>query len=102
MVVASYSAEGIKGVLREGGSKRRETVAEMVSNLGGKLEAFYYAFGHDDVYSIVDLPDNATAAAFALHIAASGTIDVRVVVLLTPQDIDEAAKMKMWFRPPGA
>ena len=58
MIVATYTAEGIKGVLREGGSARRALIADIAKNLGGSLESFYYAFGENDVYSVVDLPDD--------------------------------------------
>ena len=51
---ASYSPEGVKGVLNEGGSSRRAVVEQMTSALGGSLEAFYYAFGDADVYVIAD------------------------------------------------
>lgn len=102
LFVATYSAEGMKGLLREGGSERRKMIADIASNVGGQLEAFYYAFGTDDVYSIVDLPDNKTAAAVAMHISAGGMVKTRVTVMLTPEEIDESARTKMYFRPPGA
>ena len=102
LIVATYSPEGMKGVLREGGSERRKMIADMAKNLGGELESFYYAFGSDDVYSIIDLPDNTTAAAMAMHISAGGMVKTRVTVLLTPEDVDQSARTKMYFRPPGA
>jgi uncharacterized protein with GYD domain len=102
LFVATYSAEGVKGLLREGGSERRKMIADIARNLDGKLESFYYAFGGDDVFSIVDLPDNKTAAAMAMHISAGGMVKCHVTVLLTPEEIDESARTKMYFRPPGA
>jgi uncharacterized protein with GYD domain len=101
LIVATYTAEGIKGVLREGGSARRKMVVDIAKNLGGELESFYFAFGKTDVYSIVDLPDNRTAAAMAMNISAAGTQQAEVTVLLTPEEIDQAARTEMWFRPPG-
>ena len=102
LFVATYSAEGIRGVLREGGSARRTLIADIAKNLGGSLEAFYFAFGENGVYSIVDLPDNMTAAAMAMNISAAGLVRCEVKVLLTPEEIDKSARTKMWFRPPGA
>lgn len=102
MIVASYTAEGVKGVLKEGGSSRRATIAELAKNVGGSLEAFYFAFGRDDVYAIVDLPDNATAAALAMAVSASGLTRCKVVVLLTAEEIDASAKTRVSYRPPGA
>ena len=101
LVVATYSPEGMKGMLREGGSERRKMIADMAHNVGGELESFYYAFGGDDVYSIVDLPDNITAAAMAAHISAGGQVRCSVTVLITPEEMDQAARTKMYFRPPG-
>ena len=102
LIVATYSAEGTKGVLREGGSERRKMIADMASNLGGELESFYYAFGANDVYSVVDLPDNVTAAAMSTHISAGGMVRCSVTVLVTPEEMDRATRTKMYYRPPGA
>ena len=101
MIVATYSPEGMKGVLREGGSERRKMIADMAKNLGGELESFYYAFGANDVYSVVDLPDNVTAAAMSTHISAGGMVRCAVTVLVTPEEMDKAARTKMFYRPPG-
>jgi uncharacterized protein with GYD domain len=99
---ASYSAEGIKGVLKEGGTGRRAAVETAVKSLGGKLEGFYYAFGETDVYVLVDGIDNTTAAAFVMGVAQSGTLSsVKTTVLMTPEEIDAAAKKTMSYRPPG-
>jgi uncharacterized protein with GYD domain len=69
--------------------------------MGGKLEAFYYAFGETDLYAIVEMPDNVSAAAFALTVAASGAVTLKTTVLMTPEEIDKAAKKTPSYRPPG-
>jgi uncharacterized protein with GYD domain len=99
---SSYSVDGLKGLLKEGGTSRRAAVEKLVEGLGGKLEAMYYAFGEDDVLVIAEYPDNVTAAAASLTVAASGAVSVKMVVLLTPEEIDEAAKKSVDYRPPGA
>jgi uncharacterized protein with GYD domain len=99
---SSYSVDGLKGLLKEGGTSRRAAVEKLVEGLGGRLEAMYYAFGEDDVLVIAEYPDNVTAAAASLTVAASGAVSVKVVVLLTPEEIDEAAKKSVDYRPPGA
>ena len=99
---ATYSPEGIKGVLKEGGTGRRAAVEAALKSLGGKLEAFYYAFGDTDVFVIVDGIDNSTAAAFSMGVASSGTLSgVKTTVLMTPEEIDQATKKTMSYRPPG-
>jgi uncharacterized protein with GYD domain len=98
---ASYTSEGIKGLLKEGGSSRRAKVEEMIRGLGGKLEAFYYALGEPDAYTIADLPDAATAAAVSLRVNASGAVQLKTVALMTPEEIDQASKKSVGYRPPG-
>ncbi len=102
MIVANYQSEGIKGLLRQGGTARLDAVRSMVTRLGGKVESFYFGFGEDDVYLVVELPDNATAASVALTVAATGAVRTRTVVLLTPAELDEASKKEVDYRPPSA
>jgi len=99
---ASYTADGTKGLLKDGGSKRRATVQQMIQNAGGKLHAFYYAFGEADVYGIAEFPDQATAAAVSLAVNATGAVGLRTTVLITPEEMDAAAKKSVSYRPPGA
>jgi uncharacterized protein with GYD domain len=102
MIQASYSVDGIKGVLKEGGTGRRAAVDAAIKALGGKLEAFYFTFGDTDVVGIADVPDNVTAAAFSMGVAATGTVTgARTTVLLTPEEIDKAAKTTLSFRAAG-
>jgi uncharacterized protein with GYD domain len=101
LLEASYTAEGAKGLVREGGSSRRRMVEEMLKALHGKLEVFYYAFGTPDVYLIVDVPDAVTAVALSLAVNQSGAVHVRSHVLMTPEEIDEASKKSVKYRAPG-
>ncbi len=98
---ASYTVEGLKGLLKDGGSKRREAVAQLTKGLGGTLEAFYYAFGDDDIFAIIDLPDNVSATAASLVVNTSGAAKVKITVLLTPEEVDQATKTSVDYRPPG-
>ena len=97
---ASYTVEGVKGLHGEGGSARRDAVAKAAESVGGRLERFYFAFGEHDAFAIADLPDNQSAAAFALAVSAAGGASVRTVVLLTPEDVDAAIKRSVDYRPP--
>jgi uncharacterized protein with GYD domain len=101
LFMASYTVEGAKGVLKDGGTKRRAAIEQVAKSLGGKLEAFYYAFGDTDAYVIVDLPDHASTAAASLAVAASGAARVKTVVLMTPEEMDQATKKNAGYRPPG-
>lgn len=99
---ASYTPEGVKGVQSAGGTSRRDAVTKLAESVGGKMESFYFAFGGSDAYVVVDLPDNEAAAAVALTVNASPAVAVRTVVLLTPEEVDAAAKKSVDYTPPGS
>jgi uncharacterized protein with GYD domain len=101
LIKASYNADGVKGLLKVGGINRKQAIDEMVNDLGGKLEAFYYAFGEHDVYAICSFPDLATAAAVALTINASGLVSITTTVLMDPEEIDKAKEISVEYRTPG-
>jgi uncharacterized protein with GYD domain len=96
------TVDGLKGVLKEGGTARREVVERMVQGLGGRLESMYWAFGDEDLYVTVDLPNNTSAAALGLVTSATGGVRTSTVVLLSPEEIDEAVRQKVEYRAPGA
>ena len=102
LIQANYTTDGMKGVLAEGGTGRRDAVAKMVEAAGAQLELFYFAFGEDDAYLVVDGPDNVTAAAMSMMVNASGGATCHVTVLLTPEEVDAATQATVDYRPPGA
>jgi len=101
LLEVSYSPEGAKGILKEGGTKRRQVVEALIKSGGGKLEAFYFAFGSNDAYLIVDAQDFASVAASNLAVTASGVARIRTIVLITPEEIDAASKKSVTYTPPG-
>jgi uncharacterized protein with GYD domain len=101
MVIGNYSAEGARGLMAAGGSARRTAVEKMVSALGGRIEAFDFGFGGDDVYVTVDMPDSESAAAVALTVSGSGAVRARTIVLLSPEQLDRAAQLRPDYTPPG-
>jgi uncharacterized protein with GYD domain len=102
LVKGSYTSQGAQGLAKAGGSSRVEAVKKMIEGAGGKLEAFYYAFGDTDVYAIVEAPDVATAAAMSMTINASGMVELSLIPLITPAEIDAAAKKTIQYKAPGA
>lgn len=102
MIKASYSAEGTRGLIKEGGTGRRAAVQKLVESLGGKLEAFYFAYGEDDAYAITDVPDATAGLAGSLVINASGAVRISTIPLITPEEIDAACKKSVSYRAPGA
>ncbi|HCB59937.1 MAG TPA: GYD domain protein [Arthrobacter bacterium] len=98
---ANYVGEGIKGLMREGGTKRRDALVDALKSVGGSIECFYYAFGETDVLGVFDVPDQAGAAALSLMINSTGNVTVRLKPLMTPEDIDAASKLTPSYRAPG-
>jgi uncharacterized protein with GYD domain len=97
---ATYNVAGTKGLLKEGGSVRRDAVEKAVRALGGTLEAFYFCFGETDAVSIVDFPDAMSAAAHSLNVSATGAVKLSTTPLLTPEEIDRASKKPLKYRAP--
>jgi uncharacterized protein with GYD domain len=101
LIKASYNPDGVRGLIKEGGSRRRAAVQKIVEGLGGKLEAFYYAYGEDDAVIIVDLPDATTGLALSLTVNATGVVRLSTTPLLAPEDIDAASKETVDYKAPG-
>ena len=101
LVQVNYVGEGIKGLVKDGGTRRRGAAEKLIKSLGGTMEVFYYAFGETDVFVIAELPDNASMAALGLTLGASGAVTSKTTVLMTPKEVDAAVKKKPTYRPPG-
>ena len=97
-----YTGEGTRGLLKDGGSKRRAAVEKSVASVGGKVEAFYFTFGIRDAVVIAELPDNVSAAALSIAVSASGAVAYKTTPLLTAEEVDQATKKKVDYRPPGS
>ncbi|MGI5401708.1 GYD domain-containing protein [Streptomyces sp. CA-135486] len=95
------TVDGLNGVFKEGATARREVVKRMVEGLEGRLESFYWAFGDEDLYAIVELPSNTSAATMSLVVSAAGGVRTSTVALLTPEEIDKAVQQKVQYHAPG-
>ena len=102
LLQGSYTQDGLRGLLKDGGTKRRQAVENALKDVGGKVESYYLAFGEHDFYLIADIPDNVATTALSLFSNASGMIKSSVVVLLEPEEIDRAVKMRVGYSPPGS
>jgi uncharacterized protein with GYD domain len=101
LVRGNYTAEGPKGLMKDGGSGRKTAVTKAVESLGGKVEAFYFALGEHDIFVIAELPDAVAATSVALAAVATGAVTLDTVHLLTPEDVDAAIKKTVNYRSPG-
>ena len=97
----NYVGEGVKGLLKDGGSKRRAVTKRLFESVGGSLEAFYYAFGDTDLYIIAEFPNHAAVAACSLNTISTGSVTVKTTVLMTPEEVDAAVKMTPTYSAPG-
>ena len=102
MLRANYTHTGLAGLLKEGGSGRRDALSRAVESVGGTLESFYYVFGDRDLLMIADFPSDAAAAAVSLTVGGAGALEVDITVLVSPEVIDEAVQMSVPYRVPGA
>jgi uncharacterized protein with GYD domain len=100
LFIGNYAPSGAKAIIAAGGTARRSAIEKMVSDVGGRLETFDFAFGNDDIYAISELPDHRTAAALALTINGSGVAHVRTVVLMTPEEVDAVGQVHADYNPP--
>lgn len=102
MFRATYTQQGIQGVMKEGAASRIATVSAMAASVGGRIESAHWAFGDDDFIAIAELPDNAAAMAIAATVGASGSVSVKTTVLLTASETDDAFTRRAAYRAPGA
>lgn len=98
----SYSTEGIRGVVKEGGTSRQKVVETLARSVGGSLESFHFAFGEDSYFIICELPNDEAATAVSLAVSASGAVSNKTTKLLTPAQVDAAVKLSPTYRAPGA
>ena len=101
LLKVTYASDGIKGLIKDGGTNRRATAEKVTQSLGGSLEAFYFAFGETDAFLIVDVPDNVSMAAIAMTVSGSGAVTLKTTPLLSPEEVDEAVKKTPSYSPPG-
>ncbi|NJC69603.1 GYD domain-containing protein [Planosporangium thailandense] len=102
LIQGTFTLDGLRGLLKDGGSGRVEALRRMAESVGGRLESYDFAFGEPDTYVICELPDNKAAAAVALAIGASGGVTTKTVALLTPAEVDQAVQQRVDYRAPGA
>ncbi|MFE9566695.1 GYD domain-containing protein [Streptomyces sp. NPDC006487] len=102
LIHVTYTGEGLKGLIAEGGSGRERAVEETLASVGGTLDWMYFALGHEDLYCVVDVPDQTDMAAVAMAARSSGAVQSWAVPLLSVSEMDEAARKTVSFRGPGA
>jgi uncharacterized protein with GYD domain len=101
-ISGSYTAEGTKGLIKEGGTGRKAAIEKMASSLDGSLESLHYSAGSPTYFLVLNLPNKLAAAAIAATVVASGGVTIsECAELLTPAEMDEAMKKSPAYRAPG-
>lgn len=104
LVQASYTSEALAALIATP-QNRTEVVKKAVKKLGGKLAGAWFSFGDYDVVFIVEMPDNASAAALAVAAAAGGSLkSIKTTPLLSVQEGLEALSKAgtSGYRPVGS
>jgi uncharacterized protein with GYD domain len=101
LIKGSYTTEGVKGLMKDGGTKRLDAVRAAMKSVGGSVETGYFALGEEDVYIIVEAPDHTAVSAVALAASASGAVRATTTVLMTPAEVDAAVKKAVSYTAPG-
>jgi uncharacterized protein with GYD domain len=92
LIQASYTTDSWAKMVKSP-ADRGAVLKALVEKLGGKLEAFYYAFGESDVVAILDAPDEQSAVAASLAAAAAGHLkSLKTTPLVTNADAMAAMK----------
>ena len=72
---------------------RLDVVRHVIERLGGSVEGAYLSFGEYDIVTIIQFPDNASAAAFSLAASSGGGIKAfKTTPLMTMEEGIEAMK----------
>ena len=102
LIRASYTSDAWVAMLKNP-QNRRDAVRPVIEGMGGKLESFHFAFGEEDAFVLVEMPDNVSAAAVSMAVAASGSLkSVSTLVLMTPEEAMEAMRKAggVGYKPP--
>jgi uncharacterized protein with GYD domain len=101
LIQASYTTEGLKGLVKDRASGRKAAIEKALASVGGKLESFNFSFGTSDVVLIAEAPDNVAAAALSLAVSAAGLARTNTTPLLTIEETDKALQKAVAYRGPG-
>lgn len=92
LIQAAYTPESWSTMVKNP-QDRAEVVGKAVQKLGGKMERFWMSFGEFDIVGVIEMPNNVSAAAFAMAVAAGGACkNVKTTPLLSTQEGLEALR----------
>lgn len=104
LLEGAYTTEAWKSLVKNP-QNRVDVIRSVIEKLGGSIEGAWFAFGDYDVVLIMQMPDNVSAAAFSLAVAAGGAFKShRTTPLITMADGIEAMKKAAGagYQPPSS
>ena len=90
LVQFSYTEDGLKRLIKDGGAKRRAAVEQLVKSMGGELLEYFYTFGEYDGMTIVEGVDEVSMVAGILAASGTGAVKTKTTVLIDPEEMDQA------------
>lgn len=100
-----YTVEGVRGVMKDGGTTRAEATRAFMEALGGRVIHQGFTFGDHDSILLVDLPSEAAGVAAAFIGRSAGTNDITSTRVYDVSEIEEAQHIALdaisKFTPPG-
>ena len=77
ITLMNWTDQGVRNV-RES-PKRLDAAKKMLEEMGGSFKAFYLTMGDCDMVAVLEAPDDAVAARFALQTAMAGNVRTRTL-----------------------
>ena len=95
MYSGNYTEKGAAGLLKDGGKARYDEAERIANAMGGTLHGYYWAYGSMDFFMIMDIPSQAMAIKFSLHVGASGVFNGKLTPLISVDEMDEATSTEL-------
>jgi uncharacterized protein with GYD domain len=84
ITLANFTAQGIAAI--KDGPARLDAAREQLAAIGVTIKDFYLTMGEYDLVTVIDAPDNITAAKALLAIGVQGNISTTSMAALTENE----------------
>jgi len=103
LMQATFSSNGVKNLIEQGGTKRQEQLQGLARSLGGTLEAVYFSPHRNEGFVIFDLPEGQriNLAGTLMAVNAGGFVQVKAQPVLTAKELDSAVEKARGVKVPG-
>ncbi len=72
VALVTWTEQGIKDVKET--TQRAEQVRQMIEQMGGRMDTFFWTQGRYDFVAIAEAPDEETMAAIMLRVGSQGAV----------------------------